>query len=532
MKTDEFLVNVYPCIGSEANVSKTIVNGDCIYVFVKDAGMVNLPEVQKVAGIERCELERSRLTLVLNKETKEKIMDNLKLAKEIIEKIGGAANISGVSHCMTRLRFDVKDNSLVDEEALKNVEGVLGLFKAGGQFQVVVGQTVPKIYDEICKLGNFEKVAAINENLDGEKKTVKSVLGGILNYLSASMASIIPAFMAAAMFKTLAVVLGPTMLNVIEETSDLYVLFTFIHDACFYYMPIFVGYTACKKLGINPVLGIYLGAILLSPTFIGMVGNVEKFTVFGIEAPLADYSSSIVPMLIAVYVMSLFEKLFRKFIPTVISTVFVPFLTILVMTPLLFCLIAPLGNRIANVLSGGLIGLAQTGGFIAVPIIAALWEYLVLTGMHQPVVIFAIMSIFSTGNPDACVLVAGCCATFAVYGTAVGALIKAKKKEDKSLALGYVASGLIGGIAEPTLYGICMKYKKPFIAMTIAAFAGGLYAGITKVVFMLASTNILTILGYVPYGTTNTVNGIISVTISFVLAAVLTVVIGLDEKEA
>lgn len=461
-------------------------------------------------------------------------MDNLKIAQEVLEKVGGKDNVTNVAHCMTRLRFDVKDNSLVDEEAIKKIEGVLGLVRAGGQLQIVVGQNVPKVYEEVCKIGGFAKSAAIDENLDGalkEKVTVKSVLSGILNYLSSSMNGIIPAFMAAAMFKTLAVVLGPEMLNVISAESDLYVLFNLLHDTCFYFMPMFVGYTACKKLGYNPIYGLYLGGILLSPTFIGMIGTVEKFTVFGINAPLTNYANSIVPMLIACYVMYLVYKLLSKVVPTVISTVTVPLLTILIMTPLLYCFIAPLGNNIANLISGGLISLAQTGGFLGVAIIAALWEFLVMTGMHQPVIVFAIMNIMSTGNPDNCVLVAGNMATLAVYGTALGAFIRAKNKGNKSLAFGYFVSGVVGGIAEPTLYGVCMKYKKPFIALVAGAFAGGLYGGLTKVVYMLASTNILTVLGFLPYGTTNMVNGCIACAISFIVAAVLTIILGFDEEE-
>lgn len=459
---------------------------------------------------------------------------NLKIAQEVLEKVGGKDNVSNVTHCMTRLRFDVKDYSKVDEEGIKSIEGVLGCVKAGGQLQVIIGQNVAKVYDEVCKVGGFEKAVAIKENLDKElkeKTTVKTVFNSILNYLSASMATIIPAFMAAAMFKTLAVVLGPDMLKVITADSDIYILFGFLHEACFYYMPIMIGYSACKKLNINPILGLYLGAVLLSPTFIGMIGTVEKFTVFGIEAPLTNYSSSIVPMLIAVWVMSLVYKFFKKYIPEALAAVFVPFLTILVMAPLMLCFIAPLGNRIANLISGTLISLASNGGFIGVAIIAAIWEYLVMTGMHTPVVMFAIMSLYGTGNPDTCVLVAGNCATWALYGTALGAFIKTKNKEDKSLALGYVSSGLLGGIGEPTLYGVCMKYKKPFIAMTIGAFVGGLYAGITNVVYTLAATNVLSLLGYVSFGTANTINGIISCILAFGIGCVLTVVIGFEERK-
>lgn len=458
---------------------------------------------------------------------------NLQIAQEILEKVGGKGNVTNVVHCMTRLRFDLKDASIAKEEEIKKIDGVMGVVTSGGQFQVVIGQNVPKVYKEICKLGEFKEAAAIDENLDASTEgfSVKKVLTGVLSYLSGTMATLIPGFMAAALFKTLAVVLGPDMLKVITVESDLYVLFTFLYDAFFYFLPIMLGYSAAKKLNASPVLGMFLGAVIISPTFISMIGVKEAFTVFGINAPLNNYSSTILPMLIGVGVMAAVEKGVRKIMPDMLSTVFTPFLTILVMTPLMFCAIAPIGGWLGTALSSGLIALATKGGFVGVAVIAALWEFLVMTGMHQAVIMFAIINLFS-GNPDTCILLAGNIATFATYGVALGAAIKIKEKKDKSLALGYFVSGFFGGIAEPTLYGICMRYKKPFIALAGSAFVGGALAKILGVsVHLLGATNFLTVLGFVQGGSSNMISGCIAMVVTFVLAVVLTIVLGGFDNE-
>lgn len=458
---------------------------------------------------------------------------NLQIAQEVLEKVGGKDNVTNVVHCMTRLRFDLKDASLIDEEGLKNVSGILGVVNSGGQFQVIVGQNVPKVYKELCELGGFKVTSAIDENLDKpkEKFSLKNIGNNILNYMSGSMSTIIPGFMAAAMFKTLGVLFGPDILKLVTVESDFYILCDFLYDTFFYFMPIMLGYACAKKLNSNVIIGMFIGAMLLVPDFVSMIGVRESFTVFGINAPLIDYSSSILPIVIGVWVMSLVEKLIKKFMPDVLSTVFTPFLTILVMVPLMFCAIAPIGSWIGEGLGNVLILFAQKGGFLAVAVIAAIWEFLVMGGMHGVVLMFGLVGLFS-GQPDFCIVTAGGIATWAAFGMALGAFIKIKKKDDKSLALGYFISGIIGGVTEPVLYGIGFKYKKPFIALMIGGFIGGLYAGIMHVgTYMLGSTNFLSLLGFVAGGTANIVNGTIASIGAMLITAVLTYILGGFEQK-
>ena len=456
-------------------------------------------------------------------------IDNKQIALDVLAAVGGKDNITSVTHCMTRLRFNLKDLSLPDREQVKSIKGVLGVVESGGQFQVIIGQNVPKVYEHVCALTGLQSQAPVPENLDKpkEKLTPKKIGNNILNYMAGCMTPLIPVMMASAMFKTLMVILGPDMLGLFGAESDVYILLDFLYDGFYYFIPIFLGYTAAVKLGLNPGLGMYAGAILLVPDFVALVGNVESFKIYGLfNVPLNNYGQSVLPAVLSVWVLSYIYKFFKKIIPDTLSTIFTPFLSMVVMVPIEFCLLAPLGSICGDYLGNGMIAFGEFGGFIAVAVVAAIWEYLVMSGMHVVLITFAITSLLSTGV-DTFVLTAGGCATWAAVGMALGASFRLKDKEEKSLAFGYFVSGILGGVTEPALYGIGFKYKRPFIAMSIGGALGGLYAGIMHVgTYVMGAANFLSVLGYVAGGTSNMVNGIIACLISLFGAAIATYMIG------
>ena len=457
---------------------------------------------------------------------------NAQKAASIIEAVGGKDNVTNVSHCMTRLRLVLKDESKANDEVVKKIDGVIGIAHAGGQYQIIIGQSVPKVYDEVLKMG----VAAggvVDENLDApkEKLTASSIGKNILNYLSGTMVQLIPIMIAAAMFKTVEVLLGPDLLKIITPESDLYRTMDFLYEAGFYFMPIYIGYAAARKLNVSPMLGLYMGGILIAPSLINIVNAGEPFTVYGVGIRLVNYSQSVMPVIICVWLLSYVEKFFKRYIPDALSTIFVPFLTMVVMVPIAFWIAAPFGSIVGDYVGGALNWLAGHGGFLATAVIAAVWEFLVMTGMHTVVLLPGIMNLLS-GNPDSCVMVAGGLATWAAFGMALGAFLRLKDKKEKSLAGGYFISGFVGGVTEPVLYGIGMKYKKPFIALIIGGALGGLYAGLTHVtVYLLGATNFLSVLGYVAGGSTNLINSIIASAISMFGTAALTYFFGFDPDD-
>lgn len=456
-----------------------------------------------------------------------------KIASDILNAVGGKDNISLVTHCMTRLRLNLKDESIPNQEEIKKISGVIGVVNTGGQLQIIIGQTVPKVYSAFCKEAGMKEQSAVDEKLDEktEKLTPKRIGSNILNYLSGSMTPMIPAMITAAMFKTLQVIIGPDMLGIASAESDIYLLCSFLYSAFFYFLPIFLGFTAAKKLNMNPIMGIYAAALLLVPDFMALADAGTSITVYGIPTSVNNYSQTVLPVILTIWVMSYVERFFKKVVPDVLSTIFAPFLTMVVMVPLELCLLAPLGSILGGYIGNGLLAFGAVGGFIAVAVVAGLWEFLVMTGMHQILIVFGITAMMTNGV-DTFVLTAGGYATWAAFGMALGAFLRLRNKNEKSLALGYFISGVLGGVTEPVLYGIGFKYKRPFIAMAIAGFCGGLYAGITQVgTYVMGATNFLAVLGYVGGGTTNMINGCIGVAISLIMSAVLTYFFGFTEED-
>lgn len=533
MDREKFLEKLFPLIGGKENTSLCEFQDDVLYLTLKDAGLADENAVAKLPDVASATLRRGRLTVTFGEpERKEEVphimANNQQIAADVLRAVGGKENVTAVTHCMTRLRFNLKNMDLPNQDEVKNIPGVIGLVVSGGQFQIIIGQNVPKVYEEVCKLGGFAAQAAIEEDLDKpkEKLTLKAVGNNIMNYLSGSMAQLIPVMIASAMFKTLLVILGPDMFKLIAPGDDAYIVLDFLYDAFYYFLPIYLGHAAAKRLGVNQMLGIMLGAILLVPDFVALNGVQDTLKIYGfLPAPVADYSQSIVPVLLGVWLMSYVEKFFKKYIPTTLSTVFTPFLTMAVMVPVMFCVCAPLGSYLGQIIGTLLIVFQAKGGFLATAVVGGLYAFIVMTGMHGVLLMAAMTTFFTLGYEDF-VITAGCAANCAAWGMAFGAFLKMKNKEKKSLAFGYFVSGVLGGITEPSLYGIGIEYKKPLIALAAGGFAGALYIGITHVkCYMLGATNFLSFLGFVAGGTANTINYVVGCVIAFAVTAALTYVI-------
>lgn len=460
------------------------------------------------------------------------------MARQIIQDIGGSGNVVSVTHCMTRLRFNLKDMSIPQDETIKQIAGVLGVARSGGQYQIIIGQTVNEVYDAVVAAGNLNQSAPVNEQITedlGTKKwTWKSVGNTILNKIAGSLTPLIPMLIAASMFKMLVAVLGPTMLNVISVKSDLYQLFSIVGDAGFYFFPVAIGYTAAKQFAASPILGIFLGAIMLDPGLVKIVAAGKPFTVYGIPMHLTNYGSTVVPILLSVWIMSYIERFFNQRIPASLRTIFAPTLTIAVMLPLSLCVLGPLGGFLGEYVSKAIISFGQLGGIaaiIGVGLIGALWEILVMTGMHL-VLISAMITIVAQTGHDNFIMLGSIAASMAVAGMSLGASLRIKDKQEKSLAFSYFIANFIGGVTEPGLYGLAIKYRRPFWGMMIGGFAGGIYAAITHVsaYVVVPVANFMCLSGYVGGSTANLINGVISGAIALIVAAIATYMIGVEPK--
>lgn len=454
------------------------------------------------------------------------------LATKIIELVGGKANIAHALHCATRLRFNLKKFDNIQVEEIKQVQGVMGTMRVGEQLQVIIGPNVENVFDEVSRLLQLDDTQPVKEDYKKKKVTIKSFGAAILDALSGTMGPVIPAIVASAFFKMLTSILGPDLLNVLPVESDLYTLFTFVGDAAFYFFPVIVGYSAAKKFKVTPVLGILMGAVLIHPTLLQMVSDGTPFSIFGLPVHLQNYSSTIIPVILSVWVMSYVEKFFMTYIPSAIRSVFAPPLTLLIMLPVSLCVLSPAGAILGNYVVEGLLLLEGSVGFLGVAIVGALYAILVMTGMHM-LVITTLFQIFATVGYDGFLAPALCYSSFAVMGVGIGAFLRLKNKEEKALAASYAITSIVAGTSEPTLYGICVKYKKPFIGLIGGGFIGGLYGGISNAIVatLVPASNFTCLLGFLGSSDMNMVNGIIGCLVSVISAILITYFLGFDKKD-
>lgn len=463
--------------------------------------------------------------------------NNKQIAADVLEAVGGKGNVSYVSHCMTRLRFNLKDRSRVDAATVKKLPGVLGAQESGGQFQVIIGTNVSSVYDELCALGGFAKQAAIQENLDGpkEKLTPKVAAERTLNFLTGSMTPMIPLLLIAGLCKLLGVLFGPSVLGLLGAEDHFVLLMNMVYSAVFYFLPIYLGHNAAKVIGLTPMVGALLGAVLIDPNFVALK-SIEgaTFSVYGIPAPVGSYGQSVVPILLTIPVAYFVEKLFKKVVPDVFST-FRPFFTVLVMLPLSFCLFAPLGSWVGDGIAWLFNWLGTEGGIFKVigqTLIAALWTPLVVSGMHVGLITIANASFFATGS-DAFILAAKGVGWGGLLGVQLATFLKLRRRQEKASAASYLAAKALGGVAEPFLYGMIFRYTRLLPCLIAANAVSGFLAavlGLTVYVVGLPG-NLLDILGFVGGDMMNIVFAVIALGGGFITGFVTTWLFGFTEDE-
>lgn len=445
---------------------------------------------------------------------------------QILEKVGGKDNISGAVHCMTRLRLNLKDRSAVDIEAVKGIKGVLGAQFSGEQFQIIIGQHVSEVYPEFCAIVGLGAAAAIDENLDKEPFDIKKVPAKLLDYISGSIAPILPIMMGAGFFKMFYAILGPDLLNLMPNESQLMQTLYIVGNAGFYFMPLFVAWGAAKKLNTSIALSILLGCLLVDPNIINIVSAGEPFGIYGfIPMQLNNYTQSVLPTLLTVWALSYVFRFFDKHMPKSIKIIGVPFCTLLVMVPLMFCALAPVGNWIGMLLTAFFSGLYNIAGPLAIALIAAFWPFMVATGMHIAVIQIAMLNITTMGC-DPIVLAGSNIANYALMGMTVAYFLRTKG-EEKQMASANVVTLIVGGISEPTLFGILLRNKQAMICQIVGGFIGGLIGGIMGVaVYTLGASNFLTVLQYAGGPGANFINACIACAIAFVASLAVGIVIG------
>lgn len=453
------------------------------------------------------------------------IMNYLNVAKEILQKVGGSDNIKYVTHCATRLRFNLIDESKADPETIKKINGVTGYINKGGQFQVVIGTDVSHVYDEIIKMTSSEGSKV--ETVTTAKK--ESVLSKILDAIAGIFTPVLPAITGAAMIKTLLILLA-NVFNVMSPKSQEYIILSFVADSAFYFLPIMLAYTSAKKFGMNPFMAMTLGGVLLHPTFTALVNATPRkpLAFFGLPVTLANYSSTVIPIILVIWAGSYVERFADKVSPKVVRFFLKPFLTLLIMIPVTLVIVGPLGAIVANYVSAGMGILYKSAPWLIAFLLGAFSPLLVMTGMHYALIPIVMQSM-TTYHFDL-MGVGYLVANVAQGAAALAVAKKTKNKAFKSIAGSAGFTALIG-ITEPAMYGVNIKLKKPFYSVLIAGGAAGLYCGITSVKRMaFAPTGILTLPIFIdPKHSGNLINAVIGCIIAFVIAFILTFIFGFED---
>lgn len=442
------------------------------------------------------------------------------IAREVLENVGGKDNVAHVTHCVTRLRFNLKDESKANVDKIKKIKGVMGNVNQGGQFQVIIGNDVSDVYKELIKLGDFKSAKT---EVQGPKK---GVLTAAMDTIAGIFTPVIPAIAGCAMIKaflSIAVAFGW-----VSTESQSYYILNFIGDTAFFFLPMLLAYTAATKFKASPYLAMVIGGILLHPNFSALVSAGEPVAFFGLPVRLVKYGSSVIPIILIVWLMSYVERVVTKIIPKVLRVVFVPLLVILITAPIGLIVIGPLGDIIGGVLANIIMAIDSKATWALPLIMGGLSPLLVMTGMHYSLYPAIFTQLATSGYQTIFpgMLVANVCQGAAALCVSV----KSKNSDLKQLAASTGATAVIG-VTEPAMYGVNLKLKKPFYAVLAGGAVGGLYAGITGVkVFTPGGAALVGVPAYIGPEISNIVNILIAAAIGFVVTFALTWILGFEDE--
>lgn len=454
-------------------------------------------------------------------------MDYGKIAGTILKLVGGEKNISHVGHCATRLRFNLNDESKADTEALKNIEGIVGVVSKGGQYQVIIGSDVPQVYQHLIKMVNLD------DNKQTEKKSGNKI-NNLIDMIAGIFTPILPPLTAAGMLKAVLALL--VAFKWVDSASSTYQVINFMADATFYFLPVLLANSAAKKFGCNQYLAMMLGAMLIHPNFISMVATSkevgEAITVFGLPIYNASYTSSVIPIVLGVWLMSIVEPIADKVSPKAIKFFTGPLITILITGIATLVVLGPLGYIVSNLIASGINTLNSYASWLVPTLMGTFLPFLVMTGTHHAITPIGINNRMTMGF-DTIIYPGQLASNVAQGGAALAVSIKTKNSELKQLtsATGITA---VCGITEPVLFGVTMKIRTNLIAAMAGGCAGGLFMGLLNTKnFSGGSPGLLTLPSYIGIDApmSNFYFACAGAAIAFVVSFVVSFVLFKDKEE-
>lgn len=447
-------------------------------------------------------------------------MKNYKeLASQIVDYIGGPENVDTHTHCMTRLRFTLKDDSKAQTEALKALKGVQGVIEKGGMYQVVIGTDVEQLYNEVAPLlGNAKATEVVNENLDDKKK--ETVTNKIFTFISGCITPTLPVLIGSGLISAVLALL--TNFNILAKDANTYVLLNALANAAYQYLPVMVAYAGARRLKTNEYVAAFIMLALCSST----ISGVEGLSIFGISLTTVKYTSNIVPALMMVPVLAVFDKVIVKYSPNAIKSVVRPFVLSMVMFPVTLLVLGPIGTLVGKLLAQFCIWVTSFGG-LSMAILSALHPLLVMVGMHTIITPLIVNEITTVGS--SLLFSKALAANLAIAGAALAVGFKAKKAENKEAGISTGITALLS-VTEPALYGVLIRLKKPLISAIIASAITGVFIGIFDIrAYATASCSFLTLPIFMGGAMSNFYLACAAAVIATVLGFVITWFMGFDE---
>lgn len=451
-------------------------------------------------------------------------MDYQAIAKEILKDVGGKDNIVDVTHCYTRLRFVLKDTKQANKEALLQTEGVISVVESGGQYQVVLGNKVAHVYNAL------EPLLAQQLTTKTSTKEKNSLGNRILNTVAAIFTPVVPAIAASGMLKgilAIAVMVANNFYQVDLKPLNTYIILSAASDALFYFMPVILGYSAAKVFKTNEYIAMVIGATLCYPTIVSLMTEESAVTLFGLHVTKANYVSTVIPIILAIFMLAYVQRFLEKVILEVLKIIMVPTLSLLLMIPATLLLFGPIGIYLGdgvNWLYYYIMNLSPIllGGFIG-----GIWCVLVIFGAHRGLVPIGINDVARTGRQN--LLAFAGAANFSQAGAAFGVFVRTKNKDLKAVAASATVTALFG-ITEPAIYGANLRLKKPMIYAVASGAAGGAlmgWGGSYGTAF--ANQGLLTIPVYAEAGTKAFICYLLGCGIAFFGAFLLTIFLGFND---
>ena len=544
---DGLMQQFYPLLGGRSNVVKESRQSSCLIFSIKDQSLADTVALAALPTVAACSLRGGRVRVELEAQTYEKaIKENTLMASKydglariIIQNVGGKSNIISLTHCVTRLRFKLKDESKAQTDILKDTDGIVTVIQSGGQYMVVIGNHVPQVYDAVCAVGHITPGGAVNEDGSaieggGDAPKTKEKFNPINAFVSIVTSVFTPwlgVLAACGIVKGLVALF--VALGVMDGAGSTYNILYSLGDCFFYFMPILLAYTASKKFGLPEFEGMIIGAAMIYPYLLGSSTNVhDSLFMIPVTMPSSgDYTSSVIPIICAVAFAAWFEKLYKKFIPDTLKMFAVPLITCIVTFALTLWIIGPIAAGAGDLLGVFFNWLANFNGILLGAVVGGLWQILVMFGLHWALIPLMLNNMAVQGFDTAMVGMFG--TTFAQVGAVAAIWIKTKNKKTKSLCAPAFISA-IAGVTEPAIYGITLPKKTPFyITCVVAAVVGGLLMAFGVTSYTSAG---LGVFGYTAYinTMTNDISGMIwAIVLSLVSVAaafILTFVTYHDES--